>query len=400
MIKRLNKILLLTSLILILHTILLSQQKYKFIYEHDPVEKITVSFAGDLMCHSPQFQFARVKKDSFDFKPVYRYIKPLLDHSDFVIGNLETVLGGNKKEYRGYPLFNTPDDYLEGLSYAGFDMLITSNNHAMDQKKKGLLRTIKKIKEKGFYQTGTFNSLKERDSVKIYDIKGIKFTVLAYTWSTNGIPVPDGEEYLINIIDTAEIHKDILKAKQYSPDFIITYFHFGNEYKTEPSYYQKRIVKRTISYGADIIIASHPHVVQPVEYFKTNNGNIDTGFVAYSLGNFYSNQRWRYSDGGPVLSFQISKNVKKDSTYLSGIQITPAWVFKGNTGNKNEYVILPSDSVVYKNQYNFLTKKDRKNLLQSYNDTFGIMSGKTKQIQYYSPSAIIRKYFKIPFIIN
>lgn len=355
--------------------------------------KISFSAVGDLMCHSVQYKYA--KKDSgYDFSENFEIIKDFFHASDFTIGNLETVLAGNEKGYSGYPLFNSPDEYLYAIKDAGFDFLVTANNHSLDKGKKGLLRTINKIREVELSHTGTFKSINERDSIIVINKNGISFTLLAYSYGTNGIPIPKGEDFLINLIDTTLIKSDISKAKQNNIDLIIVYFHFGNEYQREPSAYQKNIVKQTIKYGADIIIGSHPHVPQQLEYFKTNNRKLDSGFVAYSLGNFISNQRWRYSDGGPILNFTIGKDFVRDSLFLEDVTIIPTWVFKGNRNGNLDYVILPSDSVINKNFYNFMTKKDWEDYKQSYKDIVDIMSSKSKKIRFHSPHSELLYFIK------
>jgi len=359
----------------------------------DYKSKITFSAVGDLMCHSVQYKYA--KADSgYDFSENFEIIKDFFHVSDFTIGNLETVLAGNERGYSGYPLFNSPDEYLYAIKDAGFDFLITANNHSLDKGKKGLLRTIDKIREVELSQTGTFKSINERDSIIVINKNGISFTLLSYSYGTNGIPIPKGEDFLINLIDTTLIKSDISKAKQNNIDLIIVYFHFGNEYKREPSAYQKNIVKQTIKYGADIIIGSHPHVPQPLEYFKTNNRKLDSGFVAYSLGNFISNQRWRYSDGGPILNFTIGKDFVRDSLFIEDVTIIPTWVFKGNRHGNLDYVILPSDSVINKNLYPFMTKKDWEDYKQSYKDIVDIMSSKSNKIRFHSPHSELLYFIK------
>lgn len=368
----------------------------KFIDDNKSIDytsKITFSAVGDLMCHSVQYKYA--KKDSgYDFSENFEIIKDFFHASDFTIGNLETVLAGNEKGYSGYPLFNSPDEYLYAIKDAGFDFLVTANNHSLDKGKKGLLRTINKIREVELSHTGTFKSINERDSIIVINKNGISFTLLAYSYGTNGIPIPKGEDFLINLIDTTLIKSDISKAKQNNIDLIIVYFHFGNEYQREPSAYQKNIVKKTIEYGADIIIGSHPHVPQPLEYFKTNNRKLDSGFVAYSLGNFISNQRWRYSDGGPILNFTIGKDFVRDSLFIEDVTIIPTWVFKGNRNGNLDYVILPSDSVINKNLYPFMTKKDWEDYKQSYKDIVDIMSSKSKKIRFHSPHSELLYFIK------
>lgn len=389
--KRISFLLLISILISDLNSF--SEKSINENESFDYTSKITFSAVGDLMCHSVQYNYA--KTDSgYDFTGNFEIIKGFFYNSDFTIGNLETVLAGKERGYSGYPLFNSPDEYLYAIKDAGFDFLVTANNHSLDKGKKGLLRTIDKIREVELSQTGTFKSINERDSIYVKNINGISFTLLAYSYGTNGIPISNGEDFLINLIDTTLIKSDITKAKQNDIDLIIVYFHFGNEYKREPSAYQKNIVKQTINYGADIIIGSHPHVPQPLEYFKTNNRKLDSGFVAYSLGNFISNQRWRYSDGGPILNFSVGKDFIRDSLFIEDVTIIPTWVFKGNRQGNLDYVILPSDSVINKNLYPFMTKKDWKDYKQSYKDIVDIMSSKSKNIRFHSPHSELLNFIK------
>jgi poly-gamma-glutamate synthesis protein (capsule biosynthesis protein) len=293
------------------------------------------------MCHSVQYNYAQTGKDSFDFKPVYREVKKYLENSDLTLGNLETVVAGGKSKLSGYPLFNSPEEYLLALQAAGFDLLFTSNNHSMDRGKRGVLNTLSNIRKYGMKSVGTYASAAARDSVMLIDIKGIRFAFLSYTFGTNGIPLPKGEEYLVNRIDTALIRKDIEAARSQKSDIVFVYFHFGEEYSRKPSNYQKNIARITADFGADIIIASHPHVVQGFEKYSSGKSRFDSTFIAYSLGNFISNQRWRYSDGGLLLNLEISKYFEKDSLAILSIDPVPTWVFKGDAGMGNEYIIIP-----------------------------------------------------------
>jgi poly-gamma-glutamate synthesis protein (capsule biosynthesis protein) len=333
----------------------------------DSIKTITFSFVGDLMCHEPETDFASAGKDSLDYKPFFSNVKKFLTSTDFTIGNLETTLSGKENKFSGYPLFNTPDEFLDALKDAGFNFLITSNNHCLDRGEKGIIRTIDKIHERGLISTGTNKSPHDRDSIRIIEKNGIKTAILAYTFGVNGNYLSPNEKYMVNLIDTSEIKNDILSARTKNPDLILVYFHFGNEYMRQPSDYQKEIIKKTISYGAGLIICSHPHVIQPMEYFLTKDSKLKEGFIAYSLGNFISNQRKRYTDCGVILNFSISKNRAGEIT-LSNVGYLPTWVFKGEVDKKNEFVILPSDTSAFKLP-SYLTKNDRTKLLQSFSDT-------------------------------
>ncbi len=357
--------------------------------EKDSIVTARISVVGDLMCHSVQFNYARVDKDSFDFNPVFREVKKYFKQSDFVFGNLETVTAGQSKGYSGYPFFNCPDDYITALYNAGFNLITTSNNHSLDQGESGLLRTINVLKKNHLLYNGTFTSQRDRDSIRIINIKGIKIAFLSYTYGTNGIPVHDGKSYLINLIDFDLIKSDIEKAKKIGAEVVLVHYHFGEEYKREPVSYQKEVVAKTISFGADIIIGGHPHVLEPVQFFKTNNARLDTGFVAYSMGNFFSNQRWRYSDAGAILNFEITKDHRSNDIHISNVSYIPTWAFKGTTNRGNEYVILPLLPDYKSTIDKYLTASDRANMSQAFEDTNEILRKYSDNINLYHGNPFI-----------
>jgi poly-gamma-glutamate capsule biosynthesis protein CapA/YwtB (metallophosphatase superfamily) len=338
---------------------------------------ISISVVGDLMCHSPQFEYARVGKDSFDFSPVYRNVKKYLSSSDFTFGNLETVIAGKENGgYTGYPFFNSPASYISALKEIGFDLLVTANNHSLDRSEKGILKTINEINKRNINYVGTYTSQRDRDSIRIYDIKGIKIAVLAYSYGTNGNPIPKGKNYLINLIDYGLIEKDILSARTNGAELVLVHFHFGEEYQREPVQYQKDVVNKTIQLGADIIIGGHPHVIEPVNFYKTNIAKLDTGFVAYSMGNFFSNQQNRYKDAGMILTLTIKKDFLKNRFEINEVQYLPTWVFKGNTSNGKEYVIMPSNNT--SDMTITLSKTEQLKMNQAFDGTRFIINKYTK----------------------
>jgi poly-gamma-glutamate synthesis protein (capsule biosynthesis protein) len=286
---------------------------------------------------------------------------------------LETVFAGEEYDYTGYPIFNSPDELMEGLKFAGFNLLYTANNHSYDKGKNGLKRTITLANKFGIETIGTNLSKEDSDSVRVKNIKGIKAALLAYSYSTNGIELPEGESYLVSQIDTTQIRQDIEKARNKDAELVIVYFHFGTEYKTTPSLYQREVVNKAISNGADIIIGS-PHVLQPVKKFTSEKSNIDTGFVAYSLGNFVSNQRWRYSDGGVLLSFSVEKDLTDRSIHLKNLEYLPFWVFKGIIEGDRRYLVLPEDEKVIQKYKQYFTSEDIHNMNQFFADTDSIIT--------------------------
>jgi poly-gamma-glutamate synthesis protein (capsule biosynthesis protein) len=347
---------------------------------------VTASFSavGDIMCHSTQYKYSWVKGDSFDFKPVFRIIKQFFDQKDIVIGNLETVLAGDTKNYSGYPFFNTPNKLAEALNYAGFTYLTTANNHANDQGFNGVKRTIDELNKNKIEVIGTKIS-DSTNFLKIINSNGINIGLLAYTYGTNYKENSKNPKNYVSHIDTLKIKDDIFLLKSKLVDLTIVFFHFGEEYQKGISAFQQKIVDKTISYGAEIILGAHPHIVQRFEKFKTVNSKIDSGFVVYSLGNFFSNQRWRFSDGSIVFNFDITKNITKDSLYISKMSYLPIWVFKGKTENGKEFIILPSEKYDSTDTYNFMTKADADSMKRSYYDSI-------KQLTSYSKSPILDKF--------
>lgn len=369
----------------------------------DSVVTIRISAVGDLMCHSVQFNYAEVDTDSFNFNPVFREVRKYFYESDFIFGNLETVTAGKSRGYSGYPSFNTPDEYITALNNTGFHMLTTSNNHSLDKGEAGLLRTIEQLKKNHILYNGTFTSQEDRDLIRIINIKGINIAFLAYTYGTNGIPVPEEKSYLVNLIDLDLIKSDIEKARKLGADVVLVHYHFGDEYKREPVSFQKEVVLKTIIFGADIIIGGHPHVLQPVQFFKTKWGKLDSGFVAYSLGNFISNQRWRYSDAGAILNIEITKNFRNTEAYISNISFIPIWVYKGYTGNRKEFVILPLLPDYKSSIDKYLSEEDLRSMKQAFSDTNEILMKYSININLYSEKYVLtnikpRDFDRIPFV--
>lgn len=360
----------------------ISGEKQNFAGLSNSTVTITISAVGDIMCHSVQFDYAQFGKDSFDFNPVFKRVSEYLSKSDFTFGNLETVLAGKKAKYTGYPRFNSPSELLDALKNSGFDLLTTSNNHALDRGEVGILRTINELDERSINYNGTYVSQFDHDSIRIFNIKGVTIAFLAYSYGTNGNPIPKNKPYLINLIDYDFIRRDIQTAKSKNPDIVLVHYHFGEEYQREANYYQKTIIDSTINMGADIIIGGHPHVLQPIEFIKSNRSIFDSVFVAYSLGNFISNQRKKYSDAGGILTLHISKNFYNKSIKISEVEFIPTWVFKGNTGNKNEFIILPTITSMNDSSMTFMNKNHIRKLGESLADTKEVLSKYTNRISF------------------
>lgn len=307
---------------------------------------IVVAAVGDIMVHSPQLTSAfNESEGQYSFKDCFSHVAPYLEKADFAIGNLETTFGTTESGYSGYPFFNSPPELADALRDSGFDLLFTANNHSMDSGEEGVLNTIKLIEEKGLNCTGTARSEEERKKGFLLYQNDIKAVFFAYTYGTNGIPLPSGKEYMVPLIEKQLIGEDITRAKnELQADIVIIGLHWGDEYQRLPSTYQKELAMELVDMGADIIIGTHPHVIQPAEVIKTEKRE---GLVLYSLGNFISNQRWRYADSGIIVYLKIElNNSDLKSPKVTILEAVPTWVHRYLQGNKWKYTVLPVQAVL------------------------------------------------------
>ena len=301
---------------------------------------------GDIMIHSPQITSAyRENEGRYDFYENFFYVEPYFKKADFVVGNLETTLAGEEfGGYSGYPLFNSPPELAAVLKKGGFDLLSTANNHTLDRGPSGVINTINNIEKAGLDFVGTARCREEREKVYLLSKNGIRTAFLAYSYGTNGLPVPPDKDYLINLIDEELISKDIFRAKNtHAADIIVVCMHWGQEYQRVPSERQKELARILIDLGADIIIGNHPHVIQPAEIVETEKSS---GLVFYSLGNFISNQRERYCDTGMIAFIKIQFEPETDTYSISLLEIEPTWVHKFKQGERWKYRILPVREVL------------------------------------------------------
>ncbi len=296
---------------------------------------IRLVFIGDVMGHVPQIQSAFDSATGlYNYTDVFSEFKGLLTKADYAIANLEVTLGG--EPYTGYPQFSSPDALVDGLMATGVNVLVTANNHSVDRGGQGIRRTIDVLAAKNLLFTGTFLDSADRAlrNPLLLSKNGIRLALLNYTYGTNGIPVPS--PYLVNLIDTLSMAIDISKAQSLGVDDIVVFIHWGNEYERLPNKQQQTLAKWLQGKGVRIIIGSHPHVVQPAELILSDN---DFRMVVYSLGNFVSNQRRRYCDGGIITLVDFQKrNNKLD---VARVGYLPVWVDTYFMNGKRKFKVLP-----------------------------------------------------------
>lgn len=302
--------------------------------------QLSFLFAGDVMQHGPQIEGAYNKiSGKYEYENSFKYIKPVIESVDVAIANLEVTHAG--KPYSGYPQFSAPDELSYALKNVGFDVLLTCNNHSCDGGGKGVIRTLDVLDKAGIVHTGTFRNKKERDAnyPLIINKNGMKVAILNYTYGTNGLVVP--APIIINYIDSAVLRADFAKAKKMA-DYIICTMHWGAEYQPLPNAYQKNYEKFCYELGADMVIGGHPHVIQPAERKIVNSYD---KLTAWSLGNFVSNQRDRFKNGGMLVQATIEKNENIDgkgkSVILKDANYWLFYVHKRIEGIFKSYYVLP-----------------------------------------------------------
>jgi poly-gamma-glutamate capsule biosynthesis protein CapA/YwtB (metallophosphatase superfamily) len=307
------------------------------ISQEGPEDELSLLFIGDIMQHIPQIESARDKETgTWQYDSCFKDISGIISAVDLAVGNLEVTLGG--KPYSGYPTFSAPDSLIPALQRAGMDVLVTANNHSCDKGLKGVFRTVTILDSLEIPHTGTYKDQNNRDTLNpmILERKGIILALLNYTFGTNGIPVP--KPSIVDLIDTSQIRLDYNKAKRMGVDEVIVFFHWGDEYKPEPAQNQKDIAAFCHRLGIRIVIGSHPHVIEPMVATKDSLGNI-TDITVYSLGNFISNQRDRYKNGGALFSLTLKREQDTIQILHPGYHL--AWVHTPFRNGKLWYQVLP-----------------------------------------------------------
>lgn len=328
----------------------------------------TVLSTGDIMVHSAQLNGAYVSETkNYDFSAFFKEASAYYKKADLAVGNLETTFAGGDRKYSGKPSsFNTPDSLADAIKTAGINFLLTANNHSNDTGLNGIKRTVQVLKERGFEFIGT----RETNTEQIYtvkDVNGIKIGMANYTYETAGNK--EGRKYLngtllaeeatdlvasfdYNKIDAfyADAEAVIADMKQKGAEYIVFYLHWGNEYKTSPNTWQKSIAQKLSNLGVDMIIGSHPHVVQPIELIRSEGGE-HTTVCLYSSGNAVSNQRKEimvttcttgHTEDGTLFTYTLRKY--GDEVTLTDVDIVPTWVNKYKGGNGYLYTIYPMES--------------------------------------------------------
>ena len=320
--------------------------------EEEPTDTtFTMAAIGDIMCHNTQYNDAYNKDTgAYDFSYVFDDISLYTKTADICVGNLETTFAGEDVGYSGYPTFNTPDSLAYELKDIGIDVLSTAGNHALDKGFDGLSRTIDVLNDADIAHTGTYKTEEEQNTILTKYVKGIKIAFVNFTYGTNGIKIPSGKEFCVNLIDNDLITKQLDLAKSQNPDIIVACMHWGNEYKTTPNDTQKELSTFLFQNGVDIILGTHPHVLEPMEKqtVTLEDGTTKDGFVIYSLGNFISGQTAENTKTSIILNLTITKHTDGKIT-IDKAEYKPIYMYTDKSLKTKKMKLLD----INKNIYNY-----------------------------------------------
>lgn len=332
------------------------------------VYEVKMIMVGDALIHDRLYNTVRNEDGSYDFKPTIQYIKPIITKYDLKYYNQETILGGAELGYSSYPQFNSPNEVGDAFLDAGFNLVSLATNHTMDKGERGVLNSVNYWKsKKNVVYSGQWSSWDERNEVHVYDINGISYAFFSYTTWTNGLETPNGKEYLNNVYSDEKAANDISKIRDLV-DVVIVAMHWGTEYSLDVSSSQEYIANYLAGLGVDLIIGSHPHVVEPVEYI--NNGKT---FVIYSLGNFLSAQYGIDRLTGLMVEVTIKKVVDVDGTITVSIESPKAELTYTQTNDYTKYRVYPYSKL------NSTILPDYMNYYEYYK---GIVSSKYQKLEW------------------
>ena len=298
------------------------------------INKASIVMVGDALIHMP-INYSHKTSNGYDFTNILKYIKPIVSEYDLKYYNQETILGGTSLGLSGYPQFNSPQQVGDAFVDAGFNLVSLATNHSMDNYYKTNGKTIKNStdywkKQEGVIAAGSYNSEEDRDKEVIGEVNGLKYAFLSYTEQTNGISVPSGKSYLVNVYSKDKVKKDVEKYRD-KVDAIIVAMHWGEEYTHNPNSSQKEKAQYLASLGVNLIIGCHPHVMQPITY-------IGDTLVVYSLGNFVSNQDTVAKLTGLMASANIVKRTYHGKTTVKIENPEAEFIY---TRKNEKYTVYP-----------------------------------------------------------
>jgi len=307
--------------------------------EPEPPEPVvsTLAVCGDVMSHMPLTNDVYdPASQSYDYTRVLAGAQPYVSGADYAVANFETTMAGGPN-YSGFPFFNSPDGLARSVKDAGFDLMLTANNHCLDKHFSGLTRTLDVMDEMGLAHVGTSRTQEEQDNgIYVADVGRISVAFLGFTYGTNGLPLPKDAPFAVNIFNTDYmttlstpdwdmLAAELDQAKALQADLIAVMIHWGVEYQTAANSYQQEMAEFLLKNGADMILGGHSHVPQPagMQTVTLDDGTEHTGFVSYSLGNFISTQNDPLTDTTAILTLELTKDMVTGETAVTDWQYQP-----------------------------------------------------------------------------
>ena len=377
------------------------------------VSTATVLSTGDILMHGKVINSGKQDDGSYNFDSIFQYVKSYSQAADFSVANLETTLCGtdNGYAYAGNPKFNCPDAIVDSLKGAGFDMLLTANNHADDTSLVGYKRTLNVVREKGLDTLGTYLSADEQKWT-IEEVNGIKIGMVCYTYSDgfsqNGYPLLNynevGENGILNYFTYDKLPEFYTQLQGYLDEMkaagaeaTVVYLHWGEEYKWKtgegPNANQTAMAQKLCDMGVDVIVGGHPHVVQPVDLLQSGTDAEHKTIVLYSMGNAVSNQRKEemqqseptgHTEDGVLFCVTFAK-YSDGSVCVNSAELIPTWVNMHANSGSTEYNILPlEESTAAQWQAQFgLTDTQLANAKASFDRTQALTLAGMEKVQSY-----------------
>lgn len=338
--------------------------------------ELTLIMGGDALLHTAVYNDAKYILEqtnnpkakpifSYEFSKMFLHIAPLISQYDLAFYNQETILGGKELGLSIYPAFNSPQEFGDCMVKLGFNLVSLANNHTLDRGEKAIINSLQYWSNKPVLVAGSYINLDERNTPRIYEKNGITYTLLAYTYGTNGIPIPKNKEYFVNVYNKEMLAKDIANVRD-KVDLLIVSMHWGNEYVFKPNKEQEEFAHYLASLGVDIVIGNHPHVIQPIEW-------INNTLVIYSLGNMISAQTGLEKRIGMFAGVKIKKDNISNKISLHDLHTHLTYnYYDKQKRNFSIYPftqlnekILPNYKQIYEKYLKIVTQRDKTNSIRT-----------------------------------
>ncbi len=320
-----------------------NQEVPDIITESKPLSSdITLVAVGDCLMHNTQIWSGQQADGTYNFDCFFSEVQGFIEQGDYSSISFEAPMAGSESGYTGYPLFNSPDAIADTFKKSGFDLVTTANNHAFDRGYDGAMRTLDILRKSGLDTVGTYASEEESKAFLIKDIMGVKVGYLAYSYGTNGIPIPSGNPYCFNLLDRDKILSDIDQLRS-QVDILVLILHWGSEYMSQPDSEQVELAHEFLAAGADVILGSHPHVIQPMEIVKINDQD---KLVIYSMGNFISHQNGLERNSGIILNMKFNKNFSTGETTLVEVKYIPTYSHNYLDQGIRKFRVIPVEKAI------------------------------------------------------